>query len=171
MFRIFLPKLEVIIEGCPKSGIPAIDFRRQAGLPESPTNVIKLLVDLTSEAAVRQFAQFANSDADIRYDDAGYGFYDSLSSPDLAGSPDNDCRRSRHHVSPVVLRTCLQDAENGIAGLLGELAADKAGVARLAKAEAEVLGLARPDESFLETYWGAKVPEGLKLPKGFRVIR
>ena len=47
-----------IIEGCPKSRLAAVDFRRAAGLPEAPSNQIEIAdLRVTSEPLFRELAE------------------------------------------------------------------------------------------------------------------
>lgn len=69
MFQCFLDGtggFSVEIDGCPKNGLAAIDFRRQHGLPDAPSNIIILpSFQWEDEAFVREHAHLADSDADI----------------------------------------------------------------------------------------------------------
>ena len=59
----------VLIEGCPESGIAAVDFRRQVGLPEQPTNQVSLPgFKFEDEAFVRANFSLADDYADIHLD-------------------------------------------------------------------------------------------------------
>ena len=59
----------VRLEGCPSSGIGAIDFRRAHGLPAEPSDLIEIPPYIgTDEAFVRANADLANNQADL---DAG----------------------------------------------------------------------------------------------------
>jgi hypothetical protein len=57
--------LKVQIEGCPESGLVAVDFRRTAGLPETPNNWIELKREFTHEPICRQYQQYLTSAADL----------------------------------------------------------------------------------------------------------
>lgn len=70
MFRIVIKNERlyggIVIEGCPKNGIPAIDFRRKHGFPDAPTNQIQLPeFRFTDEEFVRKHEDKANGEADI----------------------------------------------------------------------------------------------------------
>jgi hypothetical protein len=72
MFKVILDgniptqPLFVEIEGCPYDGLPAIDFRRRAGLPEEPTNKVALgPYTFTDEAYCRGLAHLLNDKADL----------------------------------------------------------------------------------------------------------
>lgn len=74
MFRVIvgterngqLSPLHVYIEGCPRSGIEAIDFRRRHGLPDAPTSEIDLPgFAFTDEALCRAHPERCDSSADI----------------------------------------------------------------------------------------------------------
>ena len=78
MYRVCFPKT-VVIQGCPKAGLAAIDFRRQAGLPAAPSNEIdaadieglSLAAQgepagwIESEAICREFADQLDGNADL----------------------------------------------------------------------------------------------------------
>lgn len=65
MFRVTI-KAHLTIDGCPDSGIGAVDFRRGHGIPEFPSNRIPLEVDVTSEPLCRQFSGLLDANADLR---------------------------------------------------------------------------------------------------------
>lgn len=71
MFKIYSQNtLDCFIEGCPENGLPAIDFRRQHGLPDAPTNRIHIKLDHPSEAVCRRFQEFLNYEGDLRIGEA-----------------------------------------------------------------------------------------------------
>lgn len=53
MFRIVV-RQNCVIEGCPKSGVEAVDFRRENGISEAPTNTYRVEVDVEREELARQ---------------------------------------------------------------------------------------------------------------------
>lgn len=53
MFAVSINR-SVVIEGCPKEGIEAVDFRRQHGLPERPTNKEEVNFTATDESLFRR---------------------------------------------------------------------------------------------------------------------
>ena len=59
MFEVSIHWFEgAIIDGCPKSGLAAVDFRRAAGLPEAPSNQIEITdLRVTSEPLFRELAE------------------------------------------------------------------------------------------------------------------
>ena len=61
MFRINFER-SVRIEGCPDSGVAAIDFRRNHGLPDLPDNDQKVEIRLTSERVARRAAELGMLD-------------------------------------------------------------------------------------------------------------
>lgn len=72
MFQIKLSPSMVRIAGCPKSGIDAIDYRREHGLSDSPDNSIWLMgYTWESEEFVRAHRQHTNTGADIIEDLSG----------------------------------------------------------------------------------------------------
>jgi hypothetical protein len=74
MFTVIIPRATIKIEGCPPSGIPAIDFRRQYNFPDSPTNTIVLPdYEFVDEEFVRAKAQYADDNANI--DMTRFGYY------------------------------------------------------------------------------------------------
>ena len=79
MYRVFFPST-IVIQDCPKAGLAAVDFRRQAGLPEEPSNELatKSIAGVTpsngtspatgwieSEAICRKFADQLDRHADL----------------------------------------------------------------------------------------------------------
>lgn len=63
MFNVKI-KCTAIIKDCPESGVAAIDWRREQGIPDAPTNKIDVVIDVTSEPLVRELGG-GNSTADI----------------------------------------------------------------------------------------------------------
>ncbi|MFM7012523.1 MAG: hypothetical protein ACKO0Z_24870 [Betaproteobacteria bacterium] len=124
MFRIHFPKLTVIIEGCPESGIQAIDFRRKHGLPEAPTNVFNLPIDTIDESLVRQFEEYADKDGDLKDEFSRYGNV-PCSEATLAYSRSQHGYAVEHIVSAEAIRLRLHTGE--LATLIAELASDKQG--------------------------------------------
>lgn len=112
-----LAPVKAYIDGCPKSGIPAIDFRRRHGLPDAPTNLIELPpCRWEDEAFVREYADRADENANLSgsSDRVGrqttYGVRDgrlTTSHQDLA---DWGSRRVDYVIlSPEVIRRYLED--------------------------------------------------------------
>lgn len=57
--------LGVMIEGCPSSGLDAVDYRRKYGLPEAPTNTLWVpRLTWTDEEFIRETGK-ADSSADV----------------------------------------------------------------------------------------------------------
>jgi hypothetical protein len=56
---------EVEITGCPWSGVNAVDFRRKNGLPEEPSNKIKLQGRMFNDEAACRRLKAMNSNADV----------------------------------------------------------------------------------------------------------
>lgn len=142
MFHVYLPYLEVKIEGCPESGVAAVDFRRQNGLPESPSDVIAIPLDLQSEAIVRAFPQFADSSADIKYpNNPRYGNSHFYNEDCVIGtSTEKGGFLTRHVICPATIAAALA-TDGGKHALLAEIAEDRAGrklKAELAAATAEL---------------------------------
>lgn len=55
MFKFQIERT-VVIEGCPVSGLAAVDFRRANGLPDATDNEVVIAADITSESLVRALA-------------------------------------------------------------------------------------------------------------------
>lgn len=65
MFQVNI-NTEVIIKECPKSGLAAVDFRREAGLPEAATNKVSIkLFRENWEEICRRFPGYLNDEADL----------------------------------------------------------------------------------------------------------
>ena len=61
------PHSYVYIEGCPLDDMPAVDFRRAAGLPTAACRTIDLpAIRLTSEAMVRRFGGDDAANLDLK---------------------------------------------------------------------------------------------------------
>jgi len=59
-------RFRVAIDGCPRSGLAAIDFRRRHGLPDEPSNVQELPGYVwADEEFVRENAELSDGEADI----------------------------------------------------------------------------------------------------------
>ncbi len=73
MFQVIIRKdykstdpVQLHIEGCPLSGVAAVDFRRRHGLPEAPDATASLpWYEFSDEAFVRENPALANEHADI----------------------------------------------------------------------------------------------------------
>ena len=63
MFNVKI-KCTAIIKDCPESGVAAIDWRREQGIPDAPTNQIDVVIDVVSEPLVRELGG-GDSAADI----------------------------------------------------------------------------------------------------------
>lgn len=57
--------LTLKLAGCPASGLPAIDWRRQNGIFEEPTNTVQIYTKIISEKIVRALSEFADTYGDI----------------------------------------------------------------------------------------------------------
>jgi len=55
MFKFQIERT-VEIEGCPRSGLAAVDFRRANGLPDGTDNTVDISCDMVSEKTVRECA-------------------------------------------------------------------------------------------------------------------
>ena len=132
MFDVKL-NLSVEIEGRPESGIPAIDFRRQHGLPEVPTNVIDIPVDQHDETVVRKFADFANAEGNLEDSYNPRFGIDTRSNSSLTHSLSERNFVTRHVVSTVVIREVIASrsfvdkyiGKDELESLLGELVEDR----------------------------------------------
>jgi hypothetical protein len=64
---VYKVKLDITakLHGCPGGGLPAIDWRKSAGLPPEPTCDVRLKWEGESEWLVRTFPELADDDADI----------------------------------------------------------------------------------------------------------
>ena len=63
MFNVRI-KCTAIIKDCPELGVAAIDWRREQGIPDAPTNQIDVVIDVVSEPLVRELGG-GDSAADI----------------------------------------------------------------------------------------------------------
>lgn len=62
----------LIIKGCPRGGLPAIDFRRAHGLSDAPSNRIELpSLEFVDEDFVRERDGRADAEADLKSDSLG----------------------------------------------------------------------------------------------------
>lgn len=59
------------LRGCPESGLAAIDFRREHGLPEAPDDVVVHGLDVRAEDLVRKYSAWANRHARIHLHQVG----------------------------------------------------------------------------------------------------
>jgi hypothetical protein len=71
MFSITI-QLVARIDGCPAKGLPAVDFRRKAGLPECPDHSEVLELTLTDEQACRAAQHRLDDGADLKLRQRGY---------------------------------------------------------------------------------------------------
>lgn len=64
---MFEVKIDVALklDGCPESGLAAIDWRRQNKLPEAPTNVVRLQWEGQSEAFCRRFRDLLDGESNL----------------------------------------------------------------------------------------------------------
>jgi hypothetical protein len=58
-------KLKVILADCPEDGLAAIDFRRQYGIPDAPSNMVALEFVSDGEDLCRAAARYLNRSADL----------------------------------------------------------------------------------------------------------
>lgn len=66
MFKIKCQGLFILIPGCPKEGLAAVDFRREHKLPLAPDNYLEISKsEGTSEELCRQFAHVLDARADL----------------------------------------------------------------------------------------------------------
>lgn len=110
------------IDGCPSSGLAAIDFRRAHGLSDAPTSKIEMPgYCWQDEEFVRQHARLANDNADIlseytpgRQIDWQVNAINEIYQPQYALYVSND-RGPYVHLAPEVIRVYLakQDKETG----------------------------------------------------------
>ena len=96
MFKV-TGKIWIILEGCPATGIAAIDWWRVVGLVEEPTNEVRVVIDLVDEDLVRECGG-GDEGADLALGQSEYPGYDWDRRPANARAEDGKCAR---HVIPL----------------------------------------------------------------------
>jgi hypothetical protein len=143
MFSINISRA-VVIAGCPKSGLPALDFRRANGLPDGTSNQVDLhIVDLISEPAARHLAAmgFLDHGADLYWTRCRWPAYKSYE--DGQTEPEYSCcdALGLEVPAPLAVRLLASDPQAvcELAGLraaqLGKLAAEWSAERDMAQAE------------------------------------
>lgn len=78
MFQVKIDIGGVQLDGCPESGVGAVDFRRQHNLPVEPSSWVALKWEGESEPLCRRYPVLVNGDADLHvhtyYEYRKYGF-------------------------------------------------------------------------------------------------
>jgi hypothetical protein len=64
------------LQGCPYSGLEAIDFRKQAGFPPAPTRMVDLNLQFDSEPIARKYQAYLDCVADLDIS-RGHDLYDN----------------------------------------------------------------------------------------------
>lgn len=159
-----------LIEGCPPAGLPALDFRRNAGLPEGTTNFLRLGdFQVTDEALCRRL-----SAAYPKLADEGANWHIHLTMNDMGKSlvwhptlPISECHallaRDPEAWFRLIERNILEKRELRARRAREAQEAERARAAQEAErawaAEREVLDLWRAGRLYIQTGCGIK-----KLP-------
>lgn len=115
MYQITIDS-EVLIAGCPKAGLEAVDYRSKVGLPPEPTNKFALQYKGESEEVCRAWPQYLDSKANMEL-----GRYSNSS---LTASIANWETRSRcepYSLDPELIKAWLADPASALGWLIKAL--------------------------------------------------